>query len=169
MTNDLRRKTIAALFAEADKLNFGTGGRPPAEFAPLPPGSRQTDPCLPDLASWAGALAGPGRGECPVDPSSLSVHDTHQWCKYRTDMSQNQIDALRIAPLPAFQHIVDGQRISASDGGTMAVVSPIDGSALTTCARGTTADTDAAIAAARRAFDDGRWSDLPPPPARRHC
>lgn len=32
MTNDLRRQTIAALFAEADKLNFGTGGRPPAEF-----------------------------------------------------------------------------------------------------------------------------------------
>lgn len=32
MTNDLRRETIAALFAEADKLNFGIGGRPPAEF-----------------------------------------------------------------------------------------------------------------------------------------
>ncbi|MDP3196965.1 aldehyde dehydrogenase family protein [Tabrizicola sp.] len=77
-------------------------------------------------------------------------------------MSQNQIDALRAAPLPAFQHIVDGRRVSASDGRTMAVVSPIDGAVLTTCARGTTADTDAAIAAARQAFDDGRWSDLPP-------
>ncbi len=76
-------------------------------------------------------------------------------------MSQNQIDALRTELLPAFQHIVDGRRISASDDGTMAVVSPIDGSVLTTCARGTTADTDAAIKAARRAFDDGRWSDLP--------
>jgi DNA-binding IclR family transcriptional regulator len=32
MTNDLRRQTITALFAEADKLNFGIGGRPPAEF-----------------------------------------------------------------------------------------------------------------------------------------
>lgn len=32
MTNELRRHTITALFAEADKLNFGIGGRPPAEF-----------------------------------------------------------------------------------------------------------------------------------------
>ncbi|PKP75941.1 MAG: aldehyde dehydrogenase [Alphaproteobacteria bacterium HGW-Alphaproteobacteria-6] len=58
-------------------------------------------------------------------------------------MSQNQIDALRTAPLPAFKHIVDGRQVSASDGGTMAVVSPIDGAVLTT-------------------FDDGGWPDLPP-------
>ena len=32
MTNDLRRQVIAALFREAEKLNLGTGGRPPAEF-----------------------------------------------------------------------------------------------------------------------------------------
>lgn len=44
----------------------------------------------------------------------------------------------------------------------MEVISPIDGRKLTTMARGTRQDADAAIAAARRAFDDGRWSGLAP-------
>jgi gamma-glutamyl-gamma-aminobutyraldehyde dehydrogenase len=77
-------------------------------------------------------------------------------------MMQNQIDALRSAPLGPFLHLVDGCRLAASDGGTMPVMSPIDGTLLTTLARGTREDSDAAIAAARRAFDDGRWSDLAP-------
>ncbi len=77
-------------------------------------------------------------------------------------MTRDQIETLRAAPLSPFLHIVDGRQVAASDGGTMNVVSPIDGSVLTTCARGTRADADAAIAAARRAFDDGRWSDLSP-------
>ncbi|MFM7334043.1 MAG: aldehyde dehydrogenase family protein [Tabrizicola sp.] len=77
-------------------------------------------------------------------------------------MNQNQIDSLRKAPVEPFLHLIDGQSVSASDGGTMTVVSPIDGQTLTTYARGTKADTEAAIAAARRAFDEGRWSDLPP-------
>jgi 4-(gamma-glutamylamino)butanal dehydrogenase len=77
-------------------------------------------------------------------------------------MSQTQIDALRKAPVEPFQHLIDGQSVPASDGGVTTVVSPIDGSRLTTYARGTVADTEAAIAAARRAFDDGRWSDLAP-------
>lgn len=33
MTNELRRQTIAVLFREAEKVNLGTGGRPPAAFA----------------------------------------------------------------------------------------------------------------------------------------
>lgn len=44
----------------------------------------------------------------------------------------------------------------------MSVISPIDGTVLTTMARGTSQDTDVAIAAARRAFDSGIWSELPP-------
>jgi gamma-glutamyl-gamma-aminobutyraldehyde dehydrogenase len=77
-------------------------------------------------------------------------------------MSQNQIDALRKAHVEPFLHLIDGQSVPASDGQTMTVVSPIDGQTLTTYARGTRADTEAAIAAARRAFDDGRWSDMAP-------
>jgi 4-(gamma-glutamylamino)butanal dehydrogenase len=77
-------------------------------------------------------------------------------------MTPEQIDALRNAPVPPALHLVDGRALAASDGGTMAVVSPIDGRQLTTCARGTHQDADLAIAAARRAFDDGRWSGLAP-------
>ncbi|MCC5964522.1 MAG: aldehyde dehydrogenase family protein [Natronohydrobacter sp.] len=77
-------------------------------------------------------------------------------------MDQNQINALAKTPLEPFQHLIDGQSVPASDSGTMTVVSPIDGTRLTTYARGTWADTDAAITAARCAFDDGRWSDMPP-------
>ncbi len=77
-------------------------------------------------------------------------------------MSQPRIDALRKAPVEPFQHLIDGRSVPASDGGVTTVVSPIDGSRLTTYARGTVADTEAAIAAARRAFDDGGWSGLAP-------
>lgn len=77
-------------------------------------------------------------------------------------MSQSQIDSLRNAPVEPFHHLIDGQSVPASDGETTTVVSPIDGAPLTTYARGTQADTEAAIAAARRAFDDGRWSDMAP-------
>jgi len=44
----------------------------------------------------------------------------------------------------------------------MDVISPADGRMLTTMPRGTSDDAQAAISAARRAFDDGRWSDLTP-------
>ena len=72
------------------------------------------------------------------------------------------LEALRNAAVQPFLHVIDGQRVPASDGATMPVRSPIDGTILTTCARGTKADADAAISAARSAFDDGRWSDLSP-------
>ncbi len=77
-------------------------------------------------------------------------------------LDQSKIDELRHAPVPAFQHVIDGEKRPASDGGRMDVISPLDGQVLTTIARGTVEDTNAAIMAARRAFDDGRWSGLEP-------
>ena len=77
-------------------------------------------------------------------------------------MDQTKLDALRARPVDAAAHIIDGAHRPASDGGVMEVVSPIDGQVLTTMARGTQADAEAAIAAARQAFDDGRWSGLAP-------
>jgi acyl-CoA reductase-like NAD-dependent aldehyde dehydrogenase len=58
--------------------------------------------------------------------------------------------------------VIDGQRRDAAAGETFAKHSPIDGRALGAVARGRTADIDAAVAAARRAFDDGRWRGKPP-------
>src|SRR5437762_1430914 len=57
---------------------------------------------------------------------------------------------------------VAGQGVAAQDGQTLACISPLDGRTLTQVARGQAADIDAAVAAARHAFDDGRWAHKPP-------
>ena len=77
-------------------------------------------------------------------------------------MDQTKIDALRAQPVAPFDHLIDGKHVPASDGGRMEVISPIDGTVLTTTAAGTAADMHAAIASARAAFEDGRWSGQPP-------
>lgn len=77
-------------------------------------------------------------------------------------MDQSKIDALRAQKVPAFSHLIEGRHVAASDGATMDVVSPIDGTVLTTTAKGTAADMDAAIASARAAFEDRRWAGQPP-------
>lgn len=77
-------------------------------------------------------------------------------------LDKSRIEALRNAPVAPALHLIDGVARPASDGGTMEVLSPLDGKPLTTMARGTAADAHAAIAAARRAFEDGCWSGLAP-------
>ena len=57
---------------------------------------------------------------------------------------------------------IGGQRVAAQDGETFGCVSPLDGRTLAQVARGQAADIDAAVASARRAFDDGRWSRKAP-------
>lgn len=77
-------------------------------------------------------------------------------------LDQTLIDAFREAPVTPGTHIIDGARCGASDGGVMDVISPLDGQVLTTVPRGTAEDADAAISAARRAFDKGSWAGLAP-------
>ncbi|WP_420569630.1 aldehyde dehydrogenase [Thalassovita sp.] len=77
-------------------------------------------------------------------------------------MEQSQIDTLRAMPVAPQQLLINGKAVPASDGGVMEVLSPIDGSVLTTMARGTKNDMDAAIAAAREAYEDGRWAKRSP-------
>ena len=77
-------------------------------------------------------------------------------------MDQAKIDTLRAQPVPAFSHLIEGKHVAASDGAVMEVLSPIDGQVLTTVAKGTPADMEAAIASARAAFEDGRWANQPP-------
>jgi len=77
-------------------------------------------------------------------------------------MDQSRINALRATPVSAFAHLIDGRHVAASDGGVMEIVSPIDGTVLTTTAAGTAQDMETAIASARAAFEDGRWSAQPP-------
>ncbi|MGB7319226.1 MAG: aldehyde dehydrogenase [Planktotalea sp.] len=77
-------------------------------------------------------------------------------------MDQSTINALRAQVVPQRLHVIDGKDVPASDGGLMDVISPIDGTVLTQMAKGTAADMEAAIAAARAAFEDGRWAGQPP-------
>ncbi|CAG0909772.1 unnamed protein product, partial [Cyprideis torosa] len=77
-------------------------------------------------------------------------------------MDQASIDALRSAAVPAQRNIINGQTVAASDGQEMEVISPLNGRRLTTVAKGTKADMDAAVAAARAAFEDRRWAGQPP-------
>jgi gamma-glutamyl-gamma-aminobutyraldehyde dehydrogenase/4-guanidinobutyraldehyde dehydrogenase/NAD-dependent aldehyde dehydrogenase len=58
--------------------------------------------------------------------------------------------------------LIDGQRVDALDGQRFECISPIDGKLLTQVARCGQADIDLAVAAARKAFEDHRWSGLPP-------
>ena len=58
--------------------------------------------------------------------------------------------------------LINGERVAARDGQTFDNVSPVDGRVLAQMARGGAADIDAAVGAARTAFEDRRWSGLPP-------
>lgn len=57
---------------------------------------------------------------------------------------------------------IDGQRRDSADGQTFDKRSPVDGRLLGPVARAQAADVDRAVAGARAAFDDGRWSRQPP-------
>ncbi|MBB5221682.1 acyl-CoA reductase-like NAD-dependent aldehyde dehydrogenase [Amaricoccus macauensis] len=58
------------------------------------------------------------------------------------------------------RHLIDGGWRDSADGATFERTSPAHGVVVTRAAKGGAAETDAAIAAARDAFDDGRWSEL---------
>jgi len=66
--------------------------------------------------------------------------------------------------LPRFdgRALVDGQRVAARSGAVFDSLSPVDGRLLTQVARCAEVDIDAAVAAARAAFDDRRWAGLAP-------
>ncbi len=75
-------------------------------------------------------------------------------------MDQNSINQLRAQSIGAQQHIINGK--ATSSGEQMTVISPIDGSTLTTIAKGGANEVNQAVRAAKAAFDDGRWRKLAP-------
>ena len=58
--------------------------------------------------------------------------------------------------------VINGQRVAALDGQLFECISPVDGRVLTTVARCGQADIDVAVAAARAAFEAGKWSRMAP-------
>ena len=60
--------------------------------------------------------------------------------------------------MPDLQQFIDGQWVDAIDGERMDVYNPATGEMELTVPRSSEKDAEAAVAAARRAFDDGGWS-----------
>lgn len=61
-----------------------------------------------------------------------------------------------------FGHVIDGVVVESVEGGTMPVIDPSTGIAISTAASGNSADVDRAVASSRRAFGDGSWRNLAP-------
>ncbi|SDX90194.1 aldehyde dehydrogenase family protein [Citreimonas salinaria] len=75
---------------------------------------------------------------------------------------QADIDALRTRDVSPGRLLIGGAWKDARGGETLDSISPIDGRILTTIADATEADVDDAVAAARAAFADRRWSGQAP-------
>ena len=58
--------------------------------------------------------------------------------------------------------LINGMRVAAKSGAVFDCISPVDGQVLTQAARCSAADIDAAVAAARAAFEDRRWAGMAP-------
>ena len=59
-----------------------------------------------------------------------------------------------------YENLIGGRWQPASDGRTLDMVSPSDGQVFAKIARGSRADVDAAVKAARHAFEEGAWGKL---------
>jgi Aldehyde dehydrogenase family len=82
----------------------------------------------------------------------MSTHDL-------TLIAGTNVAALPEKPFLA-RHLIDGAWCDSADGATFERRSPAHGTLVSVAARGGTAETDAAIATARRAFADGPWPHL---------
>src|ERR1700742_1905309 len=58
--------------------------------------------------------------------------------------------------------LIDGKLVQAASGKTFPVYNPATGTVIANVPEGDKADVDLAVAAARRAFDDGVWAKVTP-------
>ena len=76
-------------------------------------------------------------------------------------ITQADIDRLASAPVAPQKLLIEGKWVEG-EGGETTVLSPINGQKLTTTAAASAADVARAVASARAAFEDGRWSRMAP-------
>jgi len=57
---------------------------------------------------------------------------------------------------------IDGKEVPAAAGGKLEVMNPATGAHLCYSAEGRAEDVETAVSAAKRAFEDGRWSQQTP-------
>ena len=72
------------------------------------------------------------------------------------------MNAVARPAVPTPQHFIDGEFMSARSGGTFEVVDPATEQLTTMAARGDAQDIEAAVKAAKDAFDGGAWSRAKP-------
>lgn len=77
-------------------------------------------------------------------------------------IDQSKIDALRDINLSPRGLLIDGETRNSSTGESLDVISPLNGQLLTTTAAGSAEDAALAVAAAKKAYEDGRWRNMPP-------
>ena len=77
-------------------------------------------------------------------------------------MEQADIDRLRQHSIAPQKMLIDGVLRASRSEEVMDVISPIDGRVFTSIARGTRADADEAVAAARKSYEAGTWRNMPP-------
>jgi gamma-glutamyl-gamma-aminobutyraldehyde dehydrogenase len=63
---------------------------------------------------------------------------------------------------PDGRAVIGGKRVAAIAGKTFDCISPLDGRTIAQVARSQATDIDSAVAAARKAFEDGRWAGQSP-------
>ncbi|CAN5253713.1 aldehyde dehydrogenase family protein [soil metagenome] len=61
-----------------------------------------------------------------------------------------------------YKLVIDGQLVDSATGETFETVSPANNEIVGRVAKASPEDVNRAVAAARKAFDDGRWSRMPP-------
>lgn len=79
-----------------------------------------------------------------------------------TDLSHSDWQSKAASLTFRNQAFIDGAFCDAASGKTFASINPATGETLAEVAEGDAADIDRAVQAARRAFDDGRWSRMVP-------
>lgn len=79
-----------------------------------------------------------------------------------TDLTTAYWHAQADSLTPKSQTFIDGKFVDAASGRTFQSISPLDGRILADVACCSEVDVDHAVASARRAFEDGRWSDRAP-------
>src|SRR3954447_4196742 len=71
-------------------------------------------------------------------------------------------DAAREFAAGPHRLLIGGERPEAAGGRTFQTVDPATGQPIAEVAHAAAEDVDRAVGAARAAFDDGRWTKLPP-------
>lgn len=77
-------------------------------------------------------------------------------------LDQHTIDTLRQQAIAPQQLFINGQWQASASGQVMEVISPIDGTVITTMADAGAEDIDRAVTAARAVFEKGHWSQASP-------